>query len=223
MFVLFIFWWKARRWPQMGDPMALSWTDQNINIRRLGFILQGWLLLTRMSSPSKPDGFERVIASLQEMQSEDDGKETRTVDPDIVFLMMESFADLKMLGLPLAVEPLAYMKAERTGRASGKLNVSVIGGNTCNTEFEILTGIPLGLDSTHTIPYMSCISDAVYALPRCLERRGYISIAVHPFHRWFYNRDRVYHKLGFTEFFADESFVGAVRNLAACLTRRSSI
>ena len=190
--------------------MAYSPTDQNQNARRLGFVLQGWLVLTGTSSPTKPNDFEQRIEGLVQFRrtvaQPDDRPDQR---PDIIFLMMESLSDLAEIGVPLTAEPLAYLKGNGYGRARGKLRVSTIGGNTCNTEFEVLTGISVSQAGSRTLPYMGRLNDGVYGLPQCLRRHGYVSLAVHPFHRWFYNRDRAYRKLGFDEFIADEGFIGA--------------
>ncbi len=209
-----VLWSRARAWPLVDDALAYSQTDQNVNVRRLGFLLQGWLLLVRMSRLRKPHEFDRridVLSKARRVGGQPEVCRDAAGDPDVIVLMMESLADLAELGIPLAAEPLAYVKAERPERARGRLNVPVVGGNTCNTEFEVLTGIPTGSDGSGMLPYMSRLNDGVYGLPHCLKRRGYTSCAVHPFHRWFYNRDRVYRKLGFDEFFADESFHGAAR------------
>lgn len=203
---------KASRWPVVHHPLARSWTDQNANVRKLGFLVQFLLVLAGLQRTPRPPSLERDVDRLLQSQPtaavvHDQERER----PDLIFLMMESLADLGEMGIPLAVNPLARFRQARHGKACGHLRVKVIGGNTCDTEFEVLTGIAVGERGVAAQPFMGNMNPSVYSLAHALRRHGYRATAVHPFHRWFYNRDRVYERMGFQEFLADESFVGAER------------
>ena len=79
----------------------------------------------------------------------------------------------------------------------------VYGGTTPNSEFEVLTGIPIKSFRDGIIPYqhyVQYISDASRSLPRLLSGLGYVSTAYHNFTRRFWLRDQVYPKLGFSRF-----------------------
>lgn len=125
--------------------------------------------------------------------------------------MMESLADIGEMGIPLVVDHLLHLKQARNRTAYGHLLVKNIGGNNCDTEFEVLIGIAIGDRGVATQPFMGHMNASVYSLAHALRRHDYHAKLVHPFHRWFYNRDRVYGRLGIQEFIADESFVGADR------------
>ena len=202
---------RLRKWPVEGDAMAFSTTDHNVNARRLGFVVQAVLVAWSVARPVAPPRLREGVARLLERQERSKSGPASAERPDIIFLMMESLSDLGTLGVPLARDPLPFLGAARPGRTTGQLRVKVIGGNTCDTEFEILTGIPVGEEGCPALPYMGRLRERVYALPRMLRRHGYRSVALHPFHRWFYNRDRVYRTLGFAAFHADEAFAHAPR------------
>jgi phosphoglycerol transferase MdoB-like AlkP superfamily enzyme len=202
---------RLRRWPVEHDAMTYSPTDHNVNVRRLGFVLHAVLVASMVARPVAPRRLREGVARLLERQERSASGPPLAERPDIIFLMMESLSDLRSFGVPLARDPLQFLGAARPGRATGRLRVKVIGGNTCDTEFEILTGIPVGEEGCRALPYMGRLRDRVYAVPRMLRRHGYRSVALHPFHRWFYNRDRVYKKLGFAAFHADEAFAHAPR------------
>ena len=83
----------------------------------------------------------------------------------------------------------------------------VYGGTTPNSEFEVLTGIPVKSFQDGIIPYqhyLQYITDASRSLPRLLAGQGYGTTAYHNFTRRFWLRDQVYPKLGFSRFVSME-------------------
>jgi len=83
----------------------------------------------------------------------------------------------------------------------------VYGGTTPNSEFEVLTGIPVKSFQDGIIPYqhyLQYLTDASRSLPRLLAGQGYGTTAYHNFTRRFWLRDQVYPKLGFNRFVSME-------------------
>jgi hypothetical protein len=79
----------------------------------------------------------------------------------------------------------------------------VYGGTTPNSEFEVLTGIPVKTFQDGIIPYqhyVQYITDSARSLPRILTEKGYTATAYHNFTRRFWLRDQIYPKLGFSDF-----------------------
>jgi len=79
----------------------------------------------------------------------------------------------------------------------------VYGGTTPNSEFEVLTGIPIKTFQDGIIPYqhyIQYITDSARSLPRILTEKGYAATAYHNFTRRFWLRDQIYPKLGFADF-----------------------
>ena len=79
----------------------------------------------------------------------------------------------------------------------------VYGGTTPNSEFEVLTGIPIKTFQDGIIPYqhyVQYITDSARSLPRILTEKGYVATAYHNFTRRFWLRDQIYPKLGFADF-----------------------
>jgi len=79
----------------------------------------------------------------------------------------------------------------------------VYGGTTPNSEFEVLTGIPIKTFPDGIIPYQhynEYITDHSRSLPRLMSERGYTTTAYHNFTRRFWLRDQIYPKLGFGQF-----------------------
>ena len=60
--------------------------------------------------------------------------------------------------------------------------MSPFGGYTCNTEFEFLTGLSMGVLPRGSVPYLQYVSKQYpFSLPSHLDELGYKSVAVHPY------------------------------------------
>ena len=83
------------------------------------------------------------------------------------------------------------------------ISVPSFGGYTANTEFELLTGTPIAFLPSGAVPFQHYLREPQpNALPRLFRRAGYRAIALHPFHRTFWNRDTAFALLGFERFLA---------------------
>lgn len=154
-------------------------------------------------SIDKPQQYSRQEA--QELLTSYEEKEN-TVDeelPNIIVVMNEAFSDLSVLGDFYASEdPLPYLHALQQGApntVTGKMDVSVCGGNTANTEFEFLTGNTMAFLPQGSVPYQQYITGEMDALPGYLKSLGYQTIAAHPYQASGWDRDTVYPQLGFSE------------------------
>ena len=134
-------------------------------------------------------------------------EETR---PSVVCIMNETFSDLTVLdGESWGYEGPREYRALVDALANGTLNVSVIGGGTCNSEFEFLTGVSLNYVGDGKYPYSLYDLSAAPSLARQFSELGYDTTAMHPNYASNWNRDRVYEALGFDTFLSIEDFEGA--------------
>lgn len=205
---------RAAAWRATGGPLNYLPTDQNLNVHRLGFVLQALVAAAPRMRRRPPAGHEERLRSIEALPAPvARAGPVSSTRPHVIVLMLESYFDLAAAGVPLARDPLQASKSLLRAGAGhgGSIRVSVLGGNTCNTEFEALTGVDLAEAGIDDLPYVGTIDRRTYALPHALKRHGYRVSAVHPFHRWFYNRDAVYEHFGFDEYYATESFDGAAR------------
>ena len=132
--------------------------------------------------------------------------------PNIIVVMNEAFSDLSVLGsfetnkdyMPF-IHSLMREGAENT--ISGHLNVSVLGGNTANTEFEFLTGNSMAFLPQGSIPYQQYIKDEMPSLVSYLKSLGYQTAALHPYNSTGWDRNKVYPLLGFDSAYFIRSFV----------------
>ena len=84
---------------------------------------------------------------------------------------------------------------------TGYLNVSVLGGNTANTEFEFLTGNTIGIPAPGQCGLPAVCAEEMPSLASYLKELDYHAVAIHPYYASGWDRDRVYPLLGFDEFF----------------------
>ena len=130
--------------------------------------------------------------------------------PSVVCIMNESFSDLSELdGSSWGYDGPSFVGSLDDTLAQGSLAVSVLGGGTCNTEFEFLTGVPLAYVGDGKYPYSLYDLSAAPSLARQFSELGYQTTAMHPNYATNWNRDRVYEALGFDEFLDIDDFAGA--------------
>ena len=89
---------------------------------------------------------------------------------------------------------------------TGYLNVSVLGGNTANTEFEFLTGSTIGFLPQGSVAYQQYVQKEMPSLASYLKELDYHTVAIHPYYASGWDRDRVYPLLGFDEFLSQDDF-----------------
>jgi phosphoglycerol transferase MdoB-like AlkP superfamily enzyme len=131
---------------------------------------------------------------------------------NIIVIMNEAFSDPAVLGDFMTNED--YMPfvhgLQKEGSAgnveTGRLNVSIVGGNTPNTEFEFLTGDTLAFLPEGSIPYQQYVHEGIYAMPAYLKDQGYSTIGMHPYYSAGWERERVYPELGFEKSMFIEDF-----------------
>ncbi|MFV0465291.1 MAG: LTA synthase family protein [Lachnospiraceae bacterium] len=168
----------------------------------------------------KPDGYSVQEAKEVLETYEEDTTESaaHSVYPNIIAVMNESFSDLAVLGDFTASQdymPFFHqMEQGADNTMTGYLNVSVLGGNTPNTEFEFLTGNSMAFLPQGSIPYQQYITQSIPALPEYLRTLGYATYAMHPYYASGWSRETVYPLLGFDASYFIKDYYGAeyVRN-----------
>lgn len=193
---------------------------------RNGFVVT-FLMDLQYMSVDKPDGYS--VENAKELLDRQDGlkwmalgekqeeahvgqydKETL---PNVIVVMDEAFSDLKVLGDFAASEDympfLHTLQQGACNTVTGQLHVSVMGGNTANTEFEFLTGDTMAFLPAGSIPYQQYVRGEIPTLASYLKSLGYETVAMHPYYATGWNRDKVYPQFGFDTFYDWESYLGA--------------
>lgn len=128
--------------------------------------------------------------------------------PNIVYMMDESLFDpTRLTNLSFSEDPMANMHRDKNLYASGYSLSPVFGGGTSNVEFEALTGMNMTFMNEGAVPYQQALAgmDSFPSIVSLLKSRGYVTTAIHPFDKTFYNRNKVYPVLGFDQFISQDT------------------
>lgn len=131
--------------------------------------------------------------------------------PNIIVIMNEAFSDLSILDDYVTNEDeMPYMRSLMNGAEntiSGYMDVSVLGGNTANTEFEFLTGDTMAFLPQGSIPYQQYVHDTMPSMASSLKEMGYRTLALHPYGAKGWDRHEVYEYFGFDAFYSKSDFI----------------
>ncbi len=186
--------------------------NQSRGYRNYGFAFS-FFCNTKYLYMSEPSGYDPnnvgdFVASVVE-GSEDDNNDAPVPDenaPNIICIMNESLADLKVLGeFTTNQDYMPFMNSLTENTIKGNLFVPVIGAGTSNTEFEFLTGHSTAFLPSGSNAYMLYIKNPIATLTSTLEGQGYSSLAFHPYYSSGWNRVSVYENMGFDKFVSLEN------------------
>lgn len=164
-------------------------------------------------SPERPEGYDAddvatLLGSLGgDVPDADEGAEA----PTVIAIMNETFSDLSRYpGLAdTDARPAHYYEIAAEALEAGDAYVSALGGGTCNSEFEFLTGSSMGHLGGGVYPYVLYDLDGTESLVSYFDSLGYSTRAIHPAESTNWRRDRVYDQLGFDEFADQDAFADA--------------
>lgn len=177
----------------------------------------GYLLSTAVSLKyvvkTPPHGYslarlEEIYREIEEAMAEEGAGEEEGVQPvNLICIMNESLSELKVVGdFTTNQEYLPFIGDLRENTVRGNLCVPVFGSMTSNTEFEFLTGDSMAMLPSGSIAYQFYVKPGACTLVSALKEQGYYSVAMHPFPRENWNRDKCYRNMGFDEFWDYDSY-----------------
>ncbi len=157
---------------------------------------------------------EKVESILEKLDTNCPDVSDADVKPNIVYIQLESFFDVNyMRSVTFNKNPLPFFTALKENNSSGFLKMPGLGGGTCNAEFEVLTGMSVGMFGTCEYPYKTIsLNHTVSSICHDLKEQGYSSHAVHNHTGTFYDRHINYSNLGFDTFIPVEYMYDVERN-----------
>lgn len=147
-------------------------------------------------------------------ESEGEDSDDEQKKPNVVFVQLESFFDVKYINeLTYSEDPVPNFTALKEQYPSGFLTVPVIGAATINVEFEVLTGMRIRDFGAGEYPYRTILSEnTCETIAYDLLASGYRTHAIHNNEGTFYQRNEVYKNLGFESFTSIEYFPNPTYN-----------
>lgn len=130
--------------------------------------------------------------------------ETREVQdaPNIIFLQLESFFDVNHIeGVEFSENPVPYFRKLKETCPSGLFTAPSVGAGTANTEFEVITQMNVHDFGTGEYPYKTILQEnTCESIAYNLKELGFATHVLHNNTATFYDRDKVFPKLGFDSF-----------------------
>lgn len=189
--------------------------------------LSSFVSTAQLMIPQKPKGYskktaDKAVKELASRYDEENGEGSAAkaaIDqytqqkPNIVVVMNETFSDLSIYDSikDAGYDGPQYLKSLYPDSIlHGTLQVSAMGGGTCNSEFETLTGNSMAFIGSGVYPYETYNMN-IDNLVSQLKGQGYDTHAIHPAAGSNWNRDGVYSAFGFDTFDDEATFTGATR------------
>ena len=157
---------------------------------------------------SRPFGYsESKIDSILE---EDSNLGENTIDeenmPNIVVILLESMYDVSECSfLETSEDPIPYLHYLEENYSTGHCIVPVVGAGTCNSEFEVLTGMSVNFFGPGEYPQKTILKETdTESYADVLSDIGYGTHVVHNNGGNFYSRANAFSMMGFDTFTCKE-------------------
>ena len=164
----------------------------------------------RSSKVSRPEGYgkNKILEIKSTIEQDEEIFPVMEDRMNIVMIQVEAWTDpMDIQGITYSEDPMPNLRHAMNQYSSGKLNVDVLGGATVNTEFEVLTGLPIENRPSGEYPYLTVLThSSIEALPFYLNEK-YQTTAIHNYYGDFYNRDKVFANIGFQRYISMETMI----------------
>lgn len=194
--------WKAR---EDFNIATIPW-DQSQNYALNGFVLSTLMNIDQIFVP-KPAGYseETMMKIASEKPATPSG--ATKVKPNIIVILGEAFWDPTLMkNVKFDRDPIPTFHSIHEKYTGGWMLSPQFGGGTANVEFEVLTGLTTRFLPQGAIAYNQYVSQPIDSMASILQRQGYTTTSINPFHNWFYNSKNVYKNFGFSRFISQEFF-----------------
>ena len=154
---------------------------------------------------------ENASTILSSVSKEDETASANNVQPNIIAVMDETFADLSILG-DLGLEntddvmPFVHSLSGQPNTITGQLVVPAFGGGTCNSEYEFLTSNSYAFFKSGSYPMLQYVHNNTESMASVLKQQGYNTIGMHPYYGSGWARNKAYPLMGFDKFLDIDSF-----------------
>ncbi len=158
---------------------------------------------------TKPLGYSQssVNSALNKIHTDETSLDIKDA-PNIVIVLLESYFDVSEANfIQCSEDPMPFFHHLEKNYSTGHMTAPVVGAGTCNTEFEILTGMSCQFFGPGEYPQKTVHTDidSCETIASVLKSMGYSSTAVHNYGGDFYSRKNAFSKMGFDRFICEET------------------
>lgn len=187
------------------NVFGVGW-DYNKNVAVTGYLPY---FMSNMNSIKKVtlDGYsaEQADAALEKMSD----TKASYKSSNIIIIQNEAFSDLSVAyDIKTNQDYMPFIRSLKENTRKGYLNMSITGGPTANTEFEILLRSSLMFLPYGSVPYTQYVNADLPSVPMVLKNQPtpYHTVAYHPYYTSGYRRAEVYSHFGFDETVFEDNF-----------------
>ncbi|HET7690645.1 MAG TPA: LTA synthase family protein [Nocardioidaceae bacterium] len=192
-----------------------AWWNQKVNYER-NSVVAGLLYNLDVPAMEAPEGYTegamKALAAKYAAKARRINKQRSPKaldDVNVIVILSEAFSDpTAIAGVRVKKDPFPFTRRLMRRTTSGDMLAQLIGGGTANMEYEALTGLSMADYQPQLVsPYQMLVSKQK-SFPSAVgyfKTRGHRAVAIHPYLKEFYHRDRVYPALGFDRFLYDET------------------
>lgn len=132
--------------------------------------------------------------------------DTGDSQPNVIVILLESFYDVSECSfLETSEDPIPYIHYLEENYSTGHCIVPVVGAGTCNTEFEVLTGLSCNFFGPGEYPQKTILKETdVESYADVFGEIGYSTHVVHNNGGNFYSRANAFSMMGFDTFTCKE-------------------
>nr|MCR4689532.1 sulfatase-like hydrolase/transferase [Saccharofermentans sp.] len=189
---------------------GVGW-DYNKNVTAVGYVPY---FLSNMNAIGDIDcvGYSAQLAQRAigtALAGSDTSDSEEYITPNIILIQNEAFSDLSVVyDIETDQDYMPFIHSLTENTCKGYLNMSVTGGPTANTEFEILTGSTLQFFPFGSVPYTQYIDHDLPSVVSMLESQQtpYHTVAYHSYYSTGYKRPGIYSYFGFDEMRFEDNF-----------------
>ncbi len=201
---------RFRLYDKLFTPNTMTYKDGTV----VAFLMQCQYLKVEEPQNYSRENAEILLSNIitDATANEPLSSESETIEelPNIIVIMNEAFSDLSILGeYTTNMDEIPYMRSLMAGAyntVAGYMDVSVLGGNTANTEFEFLTGDTMAFLPQGSIAYQQFVHGQTSSVASTLKDLGYRTVALHPYRASGWERNEVYPYLGLDAFYSQADF-----------------
>lgn len=165
------------------------------------YVLYSFLKLDNYSNITISNPEESYQYFWNKVKKNDSAKSNKETYPTVIAIMNESWWNTDYISgshITLSSDPMSPYKELSQTCSSGYLSSNIFGGGTICSECEFLTGI----NTRYFLTDAGGISDElqkrkVPSLVDYFHTLDYETIAIHPYYKEFYGRDKIYSNFGF--------------------------
>lgn len=149
---------------------------------------------------------EKSIQSVVEETNQGESTIAREDRPNVIVVLLESFYDIDECNfIKTEKDPIPFFHYLENNFSTGHLTVPVVGAGTCNSEFEVLTGMSCQFFGPGEYPQKTILKKTdCESFASDLKKLGYGSHVVHNNGGNFYSRANAFSMMGFDSFQSKE-------------------